>query len=85
MGARENDIFLNFTLDKLENALYNTQAFGGDAAIAQPVERILGKDEVASSNLASSSKKALEPQRFWGFCFFAENLTAKKTTTKTTT
>ena len=26
------------------------------AAIAQPVERILGKDEVASSNLASSSK-----------------------------
>ena len=55
MGARENDIFLNFTLDKLENALYNTQAFGGNAAIAQPVERILGKDEVASSNLASSS------------------------------
>ena len=28
-----------------------------DAAIAQSVERILGKDEVASSNLASSSKK----------------------------
>ena len=55
MGARENDIFLNFTLDKLENALYNTKAFGGNAAIAQPVERILGKDEVASSNLASSS------------------------------
>ena len=55
MGARENDIFLNFTLDKLENALYNTQAFGGNAAIAQLVERILGKDEVASSNLASSS------------------------------
>ncbi len=27
------------------------------AAIAQPVERILGKDEVASSNLASSSSK----------------------------
>ena len=27
------------------------------AAIAQSVERILGKDEVASSNLASSSKK----------------------------
>ena len=39
---------------------------------------VLGKDEVASSNLASSSKKALEPQRFWGFWFFAENLTAKK-------
>ena len=56
-----------------------------NAAIAQPVERILGKDEVASSNLASSSKKALEPQRFWGFCFFAAILTAQKTTTKTTT
>ena len=63
MGARENDIFLNFTLDKLENALYNTKAFGGDAAIAQPVERILGKDEVASSNLASSSK----PSEIFGF------------------
>ena len=45
----------------------------------------LGKDEVASSNLASSSKKALEPQRFLGFCFFSDILTAKKTTTKTTT
>ena len=33
------------------------------AAIAQPVERILGKDEVASSNLASSST---EPE-IYGF------------------
>ena len=33
-----------------------------NAAIAQSVERILGKDEVASSNLASSSKK--KPHRF---------------------
>ena len=31
------------------------------AAIAQPVERILGKDEVASSNLASSSKNKPHP------------------------
>ena len=31
------------------------------AAIAQQVERILGKDEVASSNLASSSKKSVIP------------------------
>ena len=30
------------------------------AAIAQSVERILGKDEVSSSNLDSSSKKALK-------------------------
>ena len=37
-----------------------------NAAIAQPVERILGKDEVASSNLASSSK--IKPHPFgWGF------------------
>ena len=31
-----------------------------NAAIAQSVERILGKDEVASSNLASSSKKSAD-------------------------
>ena len=39
------------------------------AAIAQQVERILGKDEVASSNLASSSKplKLLEFQGFFLF------------------
>ena len=39
------------------------------AAIAQSVERILGKDEVASSNLASSSKplKLLEFQGFFLF------------------
>ena len=40
-----------------------------NAAIAQSVERILGKDEVASSNLASSSKplKLLEFQGFFLF------------------
>ena len=40
-----------------------------NAAIAQQVERILGKDEVASSNLASSSKplKLLEFQGFFLF------------------
>ena len=32
------------------------------AAIAQLVERILGKDEVGSSNLPSSSTKVLETQ-----------------------
>ena len=38
-----------------------------NAAIAQSVERILGKDEVASSNLASSSKNrqaSIEDCRF---------------------
>ena len=42
------------------------------AAIAQSVERILGKDEVASSNLASSSRKVLKPQWFWDFFFFCK-------------
>ena len=49
------------------------------AAIAQQVERILGKDEVASSNLASSSnKKPLKSKDLSGFCclfeFFAHFL-----------
>ena len=39
-----------------------------NAAIAQSVERILGKDEVASSNLASSSK-TLKLLEFRGFSF----------------
>ena len=40
-----------------------------NAAIAQSVERILGKDEVASSNLASSSK-ASEIFGFQRFSFY---------------
>ena len=43
---------------------------GEHAAIAQPVERILGKDEVASSNLASSSK-TLKLLEFRGFFLFS--------------
>ena len=43
-------------LDKTADPLYNLKDVK-NAAIAQSVERILGKDEVASSNLASSSKK----------------------------
>ena len=35
--------------------MYKLSDTNKNAAIAQPVERILGKDEVASSNLASSS------------------------------
>ena len=37
------------------------------AAIAQSVERILGKDEVGSSNLPSSSKKPLKSLDLGGF------------------
>ena len=42
-----------------------------NAAIAQSVECILGKDEVTSSNLVSSSKKSRCPARDSGiFLFF---------------
>ena len=43
------------------------------AAIAQSVERILGKDEVASSNLASSSKTLILLEN-WGFFFFSRQI-----------
>ena len=48
------------------------------AAIAQSVERILGKDEVASSNLASSSKKKLVRQDglLFGFVDYMELATS---------
>ena len=56
------------------------------AAIAQPVERILGKDEVASSNLASSSIKKPEiPMGFRLSSFLRYMLTAPKTDTETDT
>ena len=38
------------------------------AAIAQQVERILGKDEVPSSNLGSSSKQKKPVLKDWLFC-----------------
>ena len=40
------------------------------AAIAQQVERILGKDEVSSSNLDSSSTKKPETTTVSGFLVF---------------
>ena len=43
--------------------IYNTSV---DAAMAQLVERVLGKDEVRSSNLRSSSKLGF---RFLGILF----------------
>ena len=45
-----------------------------NAAIAQPVERILAKDEVASSNLASSSKKEPIPFGIGSFLLAAPDL-----------
>ena len=46
-------VFYNFFLTNRSSFLIIDKL--NDAAIAQSVERILGKDEVASSNLASSS------------------------------
>ena len=40
------------------------------AAVAQSVERILGKDEVGGSNPPSSSIETLESQRIQGFSIF---------------
>ena len=44
------------------------------AAIAQSVERILGKDEVSSSNLLSSSRKVLKSRGFRAFFVFLGEL-----------
>ena len=49
------------SLDKPGKIVYYIKAVTTYAAIAQSVERILGKDEVASSNLASSSNKRAHP------------------------
>ena len=43
------------SVDRMELCCYNIRAVR-NAAIAQQVERILGKDEVSSSNLDISSK-----------------------------
>ena len=55
-------------LDILALYAYNKEAVWF-AAIAQQAERVLGKDEVASSNLASSSKisEAFGHRRFFLF------------------
>ena len=55
---------------------YNVKAVR-NAAIAQQVERILGKDEVSSSNLDSSSKSldSLRESRLF-LCFCAVSQTA---------
>ena len=55
------------TVDKSPSCAIISKLF---AAIAQSVERILGKDEVASSNLASSSK--FSPYQYDAeiFCYF---------------
>ena len=62
------------------------QKLSGNAAIAQSVERILGKDEVASSNLASSSKENPRAAMALGFLLFVGRRAGEiKTKTKTKT
>ena len=58
-------------LDNCHPLRYNDQAVSENAAIAQSVERILGKDEVASSNLASSSIKH-RPAHLSGSFFYSD-------------
>ena len=60
------------------------QKLSRNAAIAQPVERILGKDEVASSNLASSSKKEPRPKGLGSFFAAAPDLKISNTTARWT-
>ncbi len=54
---RKNDNFFQKPIDKPRPVCYNV--IRCDAAMAQLVEHILGKDEVPSSNLGSSSRKVL--------------------------
>ena len=62
------------------------QKLSANAAIAQSVERILGKDEVASSNLASSSmKKPRTPTGFRLSSFLRYMVLTQKTDTETDT
>ena len=60
-----------FFLDNRLKILYYVKAVKISLCIAdmaQSVERILGKDEVGSSNLPSSSKKASKTSVFDAFC-----------------
>ena len=62
------------------------QKLSANAAIAQSVERILGKDEVASSNLASSSlKKPGTPTSFRLSSFLRHMVPTPETDTETDT
>ena len=70
-------------LDNYHLMRYNIKAVA-NAAIAQSVERILGKDEVASSNLASSSKEKPRVVKTLGF-FASLGLVNVKIKTKTKT
>ena len=56
-------------IDKKTALCYNNQARKAYAAIAQSAERILGKDEVISSNLISSSKQPRDSIESRGFGF----------------
>ena len=61
--------FFQKVLTKRPSLCYNNQARKAYAAIAQSAERILGKDEVISSNLISSSKQPRGKDLSRGFGF----------------
>ena len=80
LSCKQERFFKKY-LDKCRFSLYNVKAVWEtgtkNAAIAQPVERILGKDEVASSNLASSSKEWI-PSIWMGFILFLNQIWKEK-------
>ena len=59
-------------LDRKENYVIISKLIAADAVIAQSVERVIGNDEVGSSNLPNSSKQF--PTNV-GSCFFACSFT----------
>ena len=79
-------IFFEKGLDFFLTLGYNSEAVWDttNAAIAQQVERILGKDEVASSNLASSSIKTPKPFGFGVFIFDDDRFENLNTTVRGT-
>ena len=73
LWRQDGRIFAKRILDKFPPLAYNNVRIQY-AAIAQSVERILGKDEVASSNLASSSRKVPKSSDFGAFSLFLRSL-----------
>ncbi len=63
---RFSSTFLRFYIDKKKSICYNNVCVSKIeyAAMAQSAEHILGKDEVPSSNLGSSSKKIPKANAF---------------------
>ena len=48
-----------------KSGIFKTESLNFYAVIAQQVEHFLGKEEVASSNLANSSKDSMYSNHYW--------------------